>query len=480
VGKLEHASNCVQVLHGVPIGNSLVTIMFPPNWNKFAPTGSYPILAQGFYDLNDNVLGGFGEAHWIGRAIAQSGVSGRTGAIGVIWNGGGALGTGTINDAARGDFAAIIDMLAAYVGGDRNRILMLGGSRGGSTALTIASNPAPSYNYKVTYVLAWVPGTKTGTHFSLASATTPMLFGGGAGFNNGWVPGWTYPAYGKPSLVGLSALQANLQTLVGTTDPAWADANFAPISDRFVAGLVAAGTQVVLAFGSHDEYIPFGTQAEYLFKLRAWGVPVEAHVAMRGGHTRLGALNAQIRIENALFSYVQPGAPVAWRMAETGLESIRYYAVNRTTQQVDLVGYSNIQFPFTLEVPYRVWSGMPIVIMATGEPGTAVTITGYNGATLVASFPCNIGPTRLCTITAGSEYLGGITLSYQVTIQKPGQAPQAMNMSNVPGHSMVPMTTEVLPGPPPTSWGHAQMYPYFQNPYKFGKWTQTNWGISEY
>jgi len=58
-------------------------VILPPNWNAAAPTGSYPIVFQAFYDVNENLFLGFGQAQAIATWIAESGTGGRTGAIGV-------------------------------------------------------------------------------------------------------------------------------------------------------------------------------------------------------------------------------------------------------------------------------------------------------------------------------------------------------------------------------------------------------------
>jgi hypothetical protein len=79
----------VQVVNGLVVDGSLVTVVLPANWSQSALAATYPIVANGFYDLNANVFRGEGPD--LIRMIALSGSAGRSGAIGVLWNGGGAV-----------------------------------------------------------------------------------------------------------------------------------------------------------------------------------------------------------------------------------------------------------------------------------------------------------------------------------------------------------------------------------------------------
>lgn len=423
--RLVQGQPCVQIIHGLEIADSLYTVILPPYWTP--SPNRYPIVVNSQYDINANLFTpGLGSLlpHW----IAESGLGGNTGAIGVIWNGGGSVSTATVNNIARHQFASVVDALAGYpgwagVGGDRNRIIMFGGSRGGTATLMIASNPEHR-NYRVTYALAASPGTKVGTGSYLISATLPAQLAIGlnqSGFNNAWLPGWTYPASGKPSMVGMTADQAFRQLVAGSWDIGTVDWTSSPNSDQFVSGLRDAQTQVVLSMGSHDEYIPYGQAVEYLFKLRAWGVPVEAEIIMRGGHeTRPGFYD---RARLAMLSYVMPGAPVAWRTAETGNGSIDYWRINRSNNQAEyFANASQIQFPFTLEVPRVMYGGMRIVMMVTGEPGTYYEVHTNVAPPIVGTIPNGAGNTTSHFAWAEAMTGPGGVITYNVLIQKPGQA----------------------------------------------------------
>lgn len=145
--RLKEAPGYVQVLHAKIIKTSdedpgcLATFFLPPNWKRDAPEGTYPIVTVGHYDLNEHVLHRSGRGAAIGSIVAKSGIEGRTGAIGVIWNGGGAWATYTRNPRAFQQFGKIIDYAAEELGGDRHCVMATGNSRSGITAVLMASNP---------------------------------------------------------------------------------------------------------------------------------------------------------------------------------------------------------------------------------------------------------------------------------------------------------------------------------------------------
>ena len=128
LGRLVSRSGTVQILHTKVIDGSLATILLPPNWSADAADGTYPIVFNGFYDINANVFTQEGPA-WV-RIIARSGIDGRSGAIGVLWNGGGATAGRTTNRAAYRQFNAVVDYVSHNFGGDRHSITDVGWIKG--------------------------------------------------------------------------------------------------------------------------------------------------------------------------------------------------------------------------------------------------------------------------------------------------------------------------------------------------------------
>ncbi len=294
-GRLVSEPGFVQVLHGRVVRSteddpgSLATIFLPLNWSENAGPGTYPIVANGMYDLNYQVF--YRVAHAMGGRllapfIANSGVAPRTGAIGVLWNGGGAEATFTLNERSFHQFAAVIDFVAENLGGDRERILMGGNSRGGSTTVTLASNPL-DLNYTVTFAAASSALAVWGSGPQLASPTYAKQLNNLArvtGLRDAWRSGWRYPEGANPQLAGLTAHAATARILTGRSDVAEIDSTWSPSAPGFVNRLKEEQTQLYLEISGHDT-IPFVKQLEYARTLEAAAIPVHVDVLVRRGHT---------------------------------------------------------------------------------------------------------------------------------------------------------------------------------------------------
>jgi hypothetical protein len=481
LGRLEVNSNRVQIISGIVLANSFVSIVLPPNWDPSVAEGTYPILAQGFYDVNENLFAAFGEGQMIARMIAESGVDGRTGAIGLIWNGGAGMSSITANDTARLQFAQIVGLVAQYLKGNQHKILMLGGSRGGTTTLMIASNPE-NYDYTVSFAYAWAPGAKLGTHVRLISPTMPEQSGLGAiGFADAWKPNWRYPACGLRDYVGLSAQQANAKLLFGTSDFDRVDREGSPTSERFLKGLKRAQTRVLLDIGSHDSYIPFGTQLEYLYLLRKYKIPTEAQVFVRGGH--FGDLaRVEEKIWKALLSYVTPGASDEGRQVTS--ESTRFRQVVRVGEGVleDFSPEGGI-FPFTLEVPKKQFVTSPVVFMASGHPGTRYEVYVEGVLFLAGVIPDSWMSEHYFAGTG--DYQPGTYHYTKIRIMKPGSTVwKNLDLRNTPSPDGEPLTTTLL-ARPNRGWGlewssEKVVEKIHRNNNVLANFFWTNWGVSEY
>ena len=200
--RLKEAPGYVQVLHAKIIKSSdddpgcLATFFLPPNWKSDAHEGTYPIVTVGHYDLNEHVFHRSGRGAAIGSIVAKSGIEGRTGAIGVIWNGGGAWATYTRNPRAFQQFEKIIDYAAKELGGDRHCVMATGNSRSGITAVLMASNPL-NLDYTMKFVSAGSFASNPDNRKTIYTATYPkqlMNLCKVTGFHDAWKPGWRYPA----------------------------------------------------------------------------------------------------------------------------------------------------------------------------------------------------------------------------------------------------------------------------------------------
>ncbi|HEX4925107.1 MAG TPA: hypothetical protein VFV50_13525, partial [Bdellovibrionales bacterium] len=369
-GRVAQTPGYVQMVSGIQIAESMITVVLPPNWTR---SGSYPVLFSGFYDINQNAFGLFGEGKTIIDLVAGSASGG--GAIGVMWNGGGAIGSGTQTARSRQLINMVVEYIVANFAADRERLITFGTSRGGSTSLMIASNPIR--NYRVRFAHAAVPPVKMGGYFPVYGATFPTVQGHLdtiIGLVGSWKPGWTHPGCGSPSLAGLNAVASGVKLTTGYSDPNEVNASHSLISDRFVTALRAAGTEVLLEIGSHDSLVPFNQQVEYAQKLRGVGVPVETHVMIKAGHFSNGSLVVP-KLRSALATLMaNSSAPIVNGGA------IQFYEADHKGAQFRVFNPSE-GFPFTLEVPQRMFAGQPMALVATGEPGTSFRVSIFkNGA----------------------------------------------------------------------------------------------------
>lgn len=482
----------VRVVHGITVGG-LFTLFLPPNWEA-ASTGTHPIVAETLYDVNENLFSPLGHGKFIGKIVAESGIYDRRGAIGLLWNGGGALGSATANAVAVQQFADIVGWTATYTRGEPHNIFMLGRSRGGTAPLLLASSGHAAFTIK--FVLSLAGATKFGTQIANAGATMPAQIpglGNVTGYSRSWKPGWVYNG---PAGSGLSAKEAASRILVGDT-LGNLDAYHSPISQGKIDSLFAKGTKLLLVFGSHDEFIPFGTQMEYLAKLRNRGVPVEAHVVLRGGHLRNADLlngftnmpggNVGARFRAIVLDAVQyPGASGT---VVTGPDSIVYYdteiagAPNANPIRIAALN-ANSEIPFTLEVPYRVWAQMPYEVFITGPNGTQVRLWTSQGTVDVTIGQSEPGNPLRQTEFLSFPWTGwsGTLVYYDVYIKTPTMGalqslPWRLAGCNPPGTPLLSVVEGSLPdvtaidvwnGPYSVKKPTAQVCPH---------WTETNWGL---
>lgn len=480
--RVRSRAGAVQIINGLIIDGSLATIILPANWSAAAPAGTYPIVANGFYDLNDNLF--HQEGPDLTRLIALSAQSGRTGAIGVLWNGGGAVSSRTLNPKSLDQFNAVVNTVATQYSGDRHRILMFGGSRGGSTALAMASN-IKGHDYTVTFVAAAVPPARVGEHSVLQSTTYPGLLAAASwttGLGDAWRTGWTYPSCaGLPHLTGLTAPQAHLYILTGTSDPMIADLTLSVGGPAFINGLKAAGTHVYLEVGSHDFIVPYAHQVEYGAKLLAAEIPTHADVLIRGGHgarSEPGRVFSRVglnRLWDALQTYLDPTQTGQRPSVAPGVD---FYLVNRATHQIEAFARSDTAFPFTMEIPRYTSRGARFPIVLVGEIGTewevAILVPGESVPVLSTGTISSEWKSLLWVDVPADQPLGDHLVGLR--IKKPGAASFVTipSTNTIDGTAAIINVVEVEPNVSGGSAGVATLagqIPGFEG---------TNWGISEY
>lgn len=471
--RLRSKPGAVQVVHSAVIDGSLATIVLPPNWSTAAPPGGYPIVANGFYDQNDNVFRSVGPLMM--PLVARSGTEGRTGAIGVIWNAGGTHVTRSAHPRLQEQFAAVMDY-ARQFGGDPDRVLMFGGSRGGGTALMVASNPR-GLPYRVRFAAVAAPLVRLGEHTTLQSTTYPGVLASVAysvGLHDAWHTGWRYPACaGRPHLTGKTAPEAHLYVLTGTTDPDTADRTVSPFADALVAGLVRAGTQVHFETGSHDSIIPYGEQVEYAAKIARAGVPLEAEVLLRAGHF---GRPLEERTWEALQAYVDPARAGQHPTVRPG---ITYYRVNREAGALEPFTPDGGVFPVTMDAARWVARGTRFPVMVTGPEGTDWELTITGPATPAYQWSGRV-PAAMKAVQWIDVPLDQPTgdYVYHLRIRKPGAAGDVWKeiaSSGTPDGS-TPLLT-VVAGEPDVSGDQVASSLRAPGVPAFGA---THWGLSEY
>ena len=398
--RLKEAPGYVQVLHAKIIKTGeddpgcLATFFLPPNWKSDAPEGSYPIVTVGHYDLNEHVFlptpNGRGDT--FGSIVARSGTEGRTGAIGVIWNGGGASATYTRNPRAFEQFGKIIDYATEELGGDRHCVMATGNSRSGITAVNMASNPL-KLDYTMKFISA---GSFAGNSDAgdLAFTTTYpkqlMNLCRMTGFQDSWKPGWTYPATDgvhvraedvnqealvNTHFIGKDVYEVANYILSGNERP---DPDMNQLSDHMIDGILEAGTSVFLEVKTND-ILPHFNMLEYANtleeKMKAKG-DVRLHVdyIARAGHawrkTPQGGFALNEKLWEALRQFVDPNAKKG-PLVEPGKG---YYRINRKTRRFEKIELKDGMHPFAMDRPIGIMRGDAITLVCTGEPGTSYRV----------------------------------------------------------------------------------------------------------
>ena len=504
----------------------LVSVFLPPHWRADAPSGSYPIVLNGFYDTSENVLrqsGGF-----MARLIADSSKDGKGGAIGIIWNGGGAHTSFTVTPGAYDQFATIIDQAARALGGDRQRVLLYGGSRGGLTTMTMASNP-DGKDYRVVHAAAAAPPPRLGQHLEMFDPTFPALLSISdqiTGFAGSWTSGWRYPAASPwPGFSGADAREIVGRTMLGLETPvgdrngdgrvdgadtvAWADANQSLLAPRMLAGLKAAGTEVSLVATSFDIIVPSVHQFSYYDALRRQGIPVEAQVYVRSGHTdpldQVTGVGTLDRTQLACYRALQR---VLRGQARPHISAgkLTYLQVDRAGNRLVPLEVPAGAFPFSLEFPHRVARGQLFSVVGIGTAGTAVRVLlepegggepgvfdrdaagqalVLKGAGPAPSSGPSIGSFVLKTGFPATTAPG--TYRIRVQLRRPGAASFVeLQKPQVPGHLIQPATLQIvateeaIAGSLHGGVAHTSLMELNSPESAGGSFRSVSWGISEY
>jgi hypothetical protein len=352
----------LQIIPALIIRKSLVNIILPPDWNSSAPKGTYPILFNGFYDAHDGLRI---EGQNSIAALSNLWKAQQRGAIAIHWNGGGALSSRTTTEESLHQFNEVIQAVADFFGGDPQRIIAFGVSRGGVTSLRVSSNPL-RLPYRVLATFSAVPPNQLGEVAYLTSTTIPQLFYAAEwsiGFKDIWKSLWKYPSAGN-DLTGLNVFEAHLKVLTGNGNRETVNAQHSLSSSRFLMGLQESQTEVYLQIGSHDFIVPWIDQWRYALKLETMNIPLDLRINYGAGHFR-DDIELEAQLSESLKKVSQGQNQ---NLISRGRK--RFFRLNSQTKSLE----STPQRLFTIEFPRRIYKGLPALLIAVGSPGTIYRI----------------------------------------------------------------------------------------------------------
>lgn len=265
----------------IPIGGkkpSLATFILPPYWTT-EPPKPYPVIFSGFYDNNENFYQSIGLPFLsiIGRLIKE----GTGAAIGIVWNGGGSIGTRTYQHSAFRNLSELFAVAADCFVADIYSIVAVGGSRGGMTALIASGNPYYD-NYRIKYAVCYNPIIRFGENGAgAANPTCPLVYAAlseDTGYKYSWMKNWKEPQ------IHLNGEELLLCNLFGVLDRDIANNVLSPASGNFVKSLKEKGVKIFLCVGTHDAFATKNSIIDFSEDLLRNGVQVHLQIGYRFGH----------------------------------------------------------------------------------------------------------------------------------------------------------------------------------------------------
>ncbi len=472
----------IQLIHGVQVSGtsdgpgSLASIVLPRNWSP-TPAKPYPVVAMSYYDLNFTTFR-VPQGRQVIDVIASSTEDGRSGAIGVIFNGNaGAVGY-TNNENAYRDFGKLIDNLAVDLAADRDEVVVFGGSRGGSSAINFAANP-----FDLDYTVRFAAAGASATHFSRLMSLVPSftyprtaeIVSEVTGFHDAWRPGWVYPDCGLQKYRGQSAIEVVTDVIFGA--PADAIDALSPYADANIQRLLASETGIYMSIGRND-VLPAAAQLDFAQKMLRLGVNAEVTVVARGGHS--GLRDAPERARDALFSILDGGEIVV----DQGLHQL---VADHGNNAFLALQPDQVDFGFTMEAPRVVARGIPTPWVFSGMPGTEFRASLQPPSdsdsvplVLTGSIPDELDNVfSVNSLTIPETYPAG-DYAYALEIRKPGQEWITINSRNTPSANGTEATLFVPEELPDVSGGSLSDYIESLIPESSRITGAVGWRISEY
>ncbi len=362
-----------QILHGLVFKNNLFTVVVPPRWSK-ATSSTLPTLFNGFYDLNTNFMQLEGQPMLKALANVYQ-AKGKSG-FGLLWNGGGAVGSRTVDNNA---FVELNQFLAIYLtdlGPAQNKFVTFGASRGGITSLNVASHPAVTAA-SVAFVYSSVPPYELNTVASLATPTVPMLLFSSdwsVGFIGSWQNSFLHPSgFGRVGFQGLTGIESHLKVLTGASRNSDVSREFNALTNAKTAKLIRNRTQIMLEAGSHDFIVPSTDQLRLVRDGIAAGIQMEARINYLYGHGHDDGAR-QSKLQSVLGILIDQD-PAVSNFVTRGRIS-RYVA----SPQGTFTSLSSPIPPLTVEIPRYVIDESDPMILATGPSNQHFLLAFKKGA----------------------------------------------------------------------------------------------------
>jgi hypothetical protein len=313
----------VQIVSGHVVGPTLFTLAFPPNWHR---SERHPIYLSGAptgYSNNYRVFPN-GEAPIIAYAAAR-------GFIVAYCNAGGVESQGISENVLRAVGTAMNEL--GTLGGDKQKIIAAGFSRGAATSVVWAANPL-GLDYNVVAIFGHALPVSTIASVVTPYATYPML---------GWLSDLITndPArstYGSPTPPHQFP-NYELKILTNQDDNTEQRSALAVIE-----GL--RGKQLLFSMGTHDPFLPLPDGVAFDRELSARNIPHASIVVYGEGHLLSLSVASEffhaVDLIGAGQSYtVQAGRYIASQPDLTAHDYTRQRFENRT------------MLPFTAAVPFR-------------------------------------------------------------------------------------------------------------------------------
>jgi len=271
-GDLVAGADVTQILLNLEYGASLVTIALPPGW---APDSNLPIIVSGNPGASSNNSRLFQSGSYGSKYLRMPALSAEAGAplIAAIHNTGGAASHGYHPRVMR-DVGCMLTTINDDLGGDDQRVVFVGKSRGGGSALTWGANPL-GLAYKTLGVFAHTPiwGNDFVMQRPVSIAPVPAMLAaratyGESAFYESATPGRREVV---AAILGLFAPEGTIESVVEHQVAAHAEG-------------LADVPAVAVCIASHDQELLSSDGVRMLKTLEDAGVEHLSEVVIRGAH----------------------------------------------------------------------------------------------------------------------------------------------------------------------------------------------------